>query len=448
MRRENDFTQGAILGPLLNFVAPVFFALLLLSMYGAVDLLIVGRFSDAASVSAVSTGSQVMMCVTTLISSFAMGTTIHLGHVIGQGDERKIPAVIGANIALFGAAGLLLSVLSPLLAGATTELMQTPEEAIESTALYLAICGAGTLPLVAYTLFGSVFRGMGDSKTPLVTVAIACVLNILGDLYLVASLGMGAKGAAIATVAAQAASVFLSCALVRKHPLVRGLCRRHVRFDHGIIRRVVSLGAPIALQDILVSVSFLVILGIINRLGLVASAGGGVAERICFFIMLVPVSFMDSISAFVAQNIGARKPDRARKALLYGISVSTAFGVVMFFFSFFHGDVLAAIFTAEPPVAEAAVDYLRAYAVDCLMTCFLFCFIGYFNGLGMTRFVMIQGLVGAFLVRIPVSLYMSRQEWATLFHIGLAVPCATVVQIALCLTVFYFANRDGARQSG
>ena len=441
MRRENDFTRGAILGPLLQFVAPMFFTLFLLSMYSAVDLLIVGQFADAVSVSAVSTGSQLMMCVMTLISAFAMGTTIHLGHVIGRGDTQKIPSVIGTNIALFGAAGIFLSLVFPLLAGAATDLMQTPSEARADTVLYLTICGAGSLPLVAYTLLCSIFRGMGDSRTPLVTVAIACVINILADLYLVASLDMGAKGAAIATVAAQAASVVISCAMLRKHPRLGDLRRRHVRFNRAVIRRVVSLGAPIAVQDVLVNFSFLVILGIINQLGLVASAGGGVAEKICFFIMLVPVAFMDSISVFVAQNVGARKPDRARKSLLYGIAVSTAFGVVMFFFSFFHGDVLAAIFTSEPPVIAAAVDYLKAYAMDCLLTCFLFCFIGYFSGLGMTRFVMIQGLVGAFLVRIPVSLYMSQQEWATLFHIGLAMPCATVVQIALCFAVYFWGKK-------
>ncbi len=442
MTAHNDFTRGGILWPLLRFVAPVFFALFLQSMYGAVDLLIVGRFSDAAEVSAVSTGSQVMLSLTTLINAFAMGTTIYLGHVLGRGEQDRVPGILGANMALFGAGAAALTLLLPMLAGPMTATMQVPAEAVDSSKAYLFICGLGALPLVAYNLLGSVFRGMGDSRTPLITVAIACLLNIAGDLWLVASLGMGAKGAALATVAAQAVSVLLSLVLVRRHPLVAGLRRRHLRFDRPIIRQVVKLGAPIALQDILVSVSFLILLGIINHMGLTASAGGGVAEKLCFFIMLVPAAFMDSMSAFVAQNIGARKPDRARKALFYGIEVSLVFGFFMFLLSFFHGDRLSAIFTADPPVIAASADYLRAYAVDCLLTSFLFCFIGYFNGLGMTRFVMVQGLVGAFLVRVPLSLLISRQDWATLFHIGLATPCSTVMQIILCLIVFRLSRQN------
>ncbi len=444
MNSGNNFTRGKILLPLLNFVAPVFFALFLQSTYGAVDLLIVGRFSDAAEVSAVSTGSQVMLCLTTLINAFAMGTTIYLGQSLGRGERHRVPVILGANVALFGAVGLLLTVIFPLLSNEMAAVMQTPPEAMESAALYLSICGLGSLPLVAYNLLGSIFRGMGDSRTPLITVAIACFFNILGDLWLVAGHGMGAKGAALATVAAQTLSVVISMMLIRRHPMVEGVHRRHIRFDGSVIRRVTSLGAPIALQDILVSISFLVLLGIINHIGLIASAGGGVAEKICFFIMLVPASFMDSMSAFVAQNVGARKFDRARKALACGIAVSTCFGVLMFWFSFFHGDTLSAIFTGDPQVVAASADYLRAYAVDCLMTCFLFCFIGYFNGFGMTRFVMLQGLAGAFLVRIPISLYMSFQDWATLFHIGLAVPCSTVVQIALCLLAFRMREKKGA----
>lgn len=445
MSTENDFTRGDIIWPLLKFVVPVFGALFLQAMYGAVDLLVVGQFSDAAEVAAVSTGAQVMHSLTMLINAFAMGTTIALGQSIGAGERGRVRTILGASVALFCAAGALMTVGVPLLSYDIAAMMQTPPEAQESAAMYLTVCGLGSLPLILYNLFGSVFRGIGDSKTPLVTVAVACFFNILGDLWLVACFGMGAKGAALATVAAQVISVVISYALARRHPMTKDVNRRCIRFDWGVIRRVVSLGAPIALQDVLVSISFLVLLGIINSIGLTASAGGGVAQRICGFIMLVPASFMNSMSAFVAQNIGAMQFGRAKKALAYGIAASTTCGVVMFYCSFFHGDVLAGIFTGEPTVVAAAADYLKAYAVDCLMTCFLFCFIGYYNGVGMTKFVMMQGLVGAFLVRIPVSLYMSEQAWATLFHIGLATPCSTAVQIVLCLLAFRYAEKSMGR---
>jgi len=438
----SKFTEGAILLPLLKFVLPVLFALFLQSMYGAIDLLVIGQFSDSANVSAVSTGAQVMLAVTTLINAFAMGTTICIGQAIGNEDKNRTLGIVGSSIVLFGAIGLVMTFLIPMFAEQASVVMQAPPEALSGTADYIAICGFGSLPLVAYNLFSSVFRGIGDSRTPLITVAIACICNIVGDLWMVIGMEMGASGVALATVIAQTVSVVISCAMARNHPALNGFTRKYINANGSLIRCITSLGLPIALQDLLVSISFLVILGIINSLGLVASAGGGVAEKLCVFIMLVPAAFMQSMSAFVAQNYGAGKLDRARKALFYGIGVSTIFGISMFFLSYFYGKQLSAIFSADTDVLVASAEYLRAYAIDCLLTCFLFCFIGYFNGLGRTRFVMVQGIVGAFFVRIPVALWMSRQDWVTLFHIGLATPCSTAVQIMLCLSLFYVLRRS------
>ena len=211
-----------------------------------------------------------------------------------------------------------------------------------------------------------------------------------------------------------------------------------------MIRQVTALGFPIALQDLLVGVSFLVLLAIVNSLGLIASAGVGVAEKVCGFIMLIPAAFMQAMAAFVAQNIGAQKYDRAKKSLLYAICVSASLAVVMFAVTFWYGRLLSSIFANDAQVITASADYLKAYAIDCLLTCFLFCFIGFFNGLGMTRFVMIQGIIGAFCVRIPVAFFMSREVPVSMFHMGLATPCATVIQVIMCLVCFWFANRKYA----
>ena len=202
------------------------------------------------------------------------------------------------------------------------------------------------------------------------------------------------------------------------------------------------MGLPIALQDFLVGISFLVILAIVNSLGLIASAGVGVAEKVCGFIMLIPAAFMQAMSAFVAQNVGAQKMDRARKSLLYAIGASFVPAVLMFYLSFWHGDLLSGIFANDREVILAAADYLKAYAIDCLLTCFLFCFIGYFNGLGSTRFVMLQGIAGAFLVRVPVSCLMSRRTPVSMFHIGMATPASTVVQVMLCLAFFLYQRKN------
>ena len=248
-------------------------------------------------------------------------------------------------------------------------------------------------------------------------------------------------GAALATVFAQAVSVVLSIVIIHRRTLPFTLSRADIRPKATYIQNLLALGIPIALQDLLVNISFLAITAIVNSLGLVASAGVGVAEKLCGFVMLVPSSYMQAMSAFVAQNMGAGKTERAKKALLCGISSSLFAGIVMGYLTFFHGELLAGMFAREQDVIAAAAEYLKAYAIDCLLTSFLFCFIGYFNGTGNTVFVMLQGIIGAFGVRLPVSWFVSRQAGAGLFHIGLATPASSLVQIILCGIYFGFCSR-------
>lgn len=448
MKGQQTFTQGRILPSLIRFALPVLLALFLQTMYGAVDLLIVGRFGGELSdvyVSAVSTGSQLMQTVTLAITGLSMGLTVFVGTKIGAGKPEEAGKIIGAGIWLFGVMALALTGVMVFAAPGMAGAMHAPEAAFDQTVSYLKLCSAGAVFIVAYNLVGSIFRGIGDSKIPLLTVTIACVLNIGGDLLLVAGFHMGAAGAAIATVFAQAVSVLLSLLIIRRRRLPFPFSLSYILPKGAYIREILRLGIPIALQDLLVNISFLVIISIVNSIGLTESAGVGVAEKMCGFLMLVPSAYMQSMSAFVAQNMGAEQPRRARKALLYGIVSSLALSVLMAYFSFFHGDLLAGIFAEKTGVILAAADYLRAYALDCLLTSFLFCFIGYFNGCGCTAFVMLQGIAGAFGVRVPVSWIMSRRPGVSLFHIGLATPASTVVQIILCFLYFMVLLRREKR---
>ena len=441
MQSNTTFTRGRILAPLLRFALPVLGALILQAMYGAVDLLVVGRFGTPADVSAVSTGSQLMQTITSMITGLSMGTTILLGQSIGAGEGERSGNIIGAAICLFGGLGVLATIIVPLLASPLCSLMQAPQEAFRQTAQYISVCAGGSLFIVAYNVLGSVFRGMGDSRTPLIAVLIACIVNIVGDLLFVAVFKMAAMGAALATVLAQGISVILCLLLIRRRGLPFPFSRKNIRPHGKLLARTLRLGSPIALQDLLVSISFLVILAIVNSLGVVASAGVGVAQKLCNFIMLVPSAFSQSLSAFVAQNIGAGESCRARKAMVYGMAASFVLGCIMAWAAFFHGDMLGSIFARDADVIAAGADYLKAYAIDTLLVSFLFCFIGYFNGCGNTTFVMLQGLAGAFGVRIPVSWLMSRQADVTLFKIGLATPFSTIVQIILCVGFFYHLRR-------
>ena len=433
---NNNFTEGAILPKLLKFMLPVLFAMFLQAMYGAVDLLVVGQFGTDADVSAVSTGSQIVHTITNLIVSFAMGITVAVAQRIGQKRPEEAAQTIGTGLIIFTITGAVFTVISVIAAEGLAMIMHAPEEAFELTVSYIRICGGGFIAITAYNLLGSIFRGLGDSKTPLIAVGIACVFNIIGDLFFVAVLNLGAAGAAIATVIAQVISVVISFFIIRKKQLPFELKKTHLKIDKIYAGTIIRIGTPIALQDFLVGISFLVMLAIVNSLGVTASAGVGVAEKVCAFIMLVPAAFMQSMSAFVAQNYGAGYTDRAVKALKSGIAVSMFFGVIMFWITFFHGDLLAGIFSNRPDTVSAAWDYLRAYAVDCLLTCFLFCFIGFYNGLEKTKFVMVQGIVGAFLVRIPVAFVMQNIGNGSLFLIGLATPCSTVLQIIMCFAAY------------
>ena len=427
--------------PLLLFAVPVLLALFLQAMYGAVDLLIVGKFASSADVSAVSTGSQIMTTLTNLVSSFAMGTTILLGQQIGSGKKEEGGRTVGTAILLFAGIAVIMSVILVVFAPQVSSLMNAPEEAFQKTVNYIRICG-GMLVIVAYNLIGCIFRGLGDSRTPLITVAIACVFNVAGDLLLCAVFGMGTAGAAIATVFAQIVSVIVSFILISKKDLPFTIKKENIRIHKTYLRKMTAFGAPIALQDLLVSISFLIILAIVNDMGVIASAGVGVAEKVCAFIMLISSAFMQSMSAFVAQNYGAGRLTRTRKALHYGIAVSFTVGIVMFAITFFHGDILAGIFSSDSEVIAAAADYLKAYAIDCLFTAIFFCYTGFYNGIGRTRFVMIQGILGAFCVRVPVSYIMSIQPNTSLFHIGLATPISSILQLILCVGFMLWLQKN------
>lgn len=437
-----NFTDGPILSQLIRFSVPVLFALLLQATYGAVDLLIVGQFASSADVSAVATGSNIMITLTGPISSFAMGITVLLGQQIGRGDGQRGGKTIGAGITLFVCLGLALTAVLVLLTPQICTLMHAPEEAFDRTVSYVRICGGGVLVIIAYNLIGSIFRGIGDSRTPLTAVAIACVFNIAGDLFLVRNLGLGASGAAIATVAAQALSVVISLILIRRHKLPFTFSGKMVHVDMHVWKAITTLGLPLAVSDLLVGLSFMIIQAIVNSLGLIPSAGIGVAEKVCAFIMLVPSSFMQSVAAFTAQNVGAGRYDRATKALRYGILTSLSVGVFMGLLTYFRGDLLCAIFSKDPEVVMAGADYLKSYAIDCVLTPIFFVFIGYYNGLGQTRFVMLQGITSAFGVRVPVSYFMSRLRPVSLFKIGLATPCSSVLQIVMSLLFMAHLRKD------
>ena len=447
MSNTADFTQGSILKKLCRFMLPVLGALILQAAYGAVDLLVVGRFGSTSGLSAVSTGSQVLNLVTFVVTQLAMGVTVLIARYIGEKREKEIGAVLGGAAVVFAILAGCLFVLLVLFARPISVLMQAPQEALALTTSYVRICGCGILFIVAYNVLSAVFRGLGDSRSPLLFVLVACLVNVAGDLVLVAGLHLDAAGAALATVLAQAVSVVCALAILRRKKLPFTFRKSDVRLNEQC-RRFLAIGLPLALQEFLTQLSFLALCAFVNRLGLAASSGYGVASKIVSFVMLVPSALMQSMASFVAQNIGAGNVKRAKKAMFTGIAVGVAFGIVMFALVLRKGDVLAGLFSTDAEVVRRGFEYLRGFAPETIVTAVLFSMVGYFNGSNQTLWVMIQGLIQTLLVRLPLAYYMSIQPNASLTKIGISAPVATVVGIVLNIGFFLYLNRRDAAKRG
>ena len=430
--QKNTFLEGPIVPPLIRFALPLVLSLLLQGLYGAVDLAVVGRFAATASTAAVAVGSQMMMTATTVITGLTMGVTVLVGKAVGAGSQNDAAKVVAGQIRLFAVVTVILTAVVVWLAPVFTGWMQVPADAVAETNAYMRICGAGMVFVAAYNGISGIFRGYGNSRIPLLFVAIACAINVVLDLVLVAGFHWDAAGAALATVLAQAGSVVFSLIYLRKKPLPFRMNRESFR-DWSAVGRILRVGGPIALQDTLVHISFLMITGIVNTLGLAESAAIGITEKLFLFLCMVPMAFQSALAAFVAQNMGAGQPKRARQARKAAWRISFIAGVLIFLLTFFGGNLLAAIFEDDPSVIAAAATYFRGRSFEYLLTPAIYCFLGYFNGVERTTFVMIQGLATAFLVRVPLSYLLSIVPHAGMFTISLAVPVSSLVSVVACV---------------
>ena len=414
---KSDFTQGSIIKKLTAFMLPILGALILQAAYGAVDLLVVGRFGTTSGLSAVSTGSNVLNLAAFVVTQLSMGTTILIARFIGEKRQEDIGPLVGGSCVVFAVISVVLFVVMVGFARPISILMQAPDEAVELTSAYVRICGAGIFFIVAYNVLAAIFRGLGDSRSPLIFVAVACAVNVICDLVLVVGLHMDAAGAALATVFAQLISVIFALFLLAKRASKKELQFEISKSNFKInsqCRRALKIGFPLALQECLTQISFLALCAFVNRLGLEASSGYGVASKIVSFVMLIPSALMQSIASFVSQNVGAGNETRAKKSMLTGVGIGISIGCVVFLLVLLKGDILTGI---------------------------LFSMIGYFNGHDKTLWVMIQGLVQTLLVRLPLAYVMSIQPNASLTYIGLAAPISSLVGIILNVGFYIQINR-------
>ena len=437
--KELDLTQGSVPKVLLRFAMPFLIANVLQALYGGADLFVVGQYDDAASVAGVAIGSQVMQTITGIILGLTTGTTILIAMGTGAKDDRKVAATIGTSVYFFTVTGIILTLVMVLFHRPIAALMHTPEEAMADTLHYILICSAGIPFIMGYNVVCGILRGLGDSKSPLYFVGLACIINIGADFLLVGGFGMRAAGAAIATVLSQGISFLTALWFLHRRGFHFEFTRRDIRFHKDLSRRIVTLGAPIALQDALINISFLIITVIVNQMGVIASASLGVVEKIIIFAMLPPTAMAAAVATMTAQNYGAGLIQRMSRCLYSGIGISLVFGVSVCVYSQFLPETLTGIFTNDPAVIEMAAGYLRGYSIDCVMVSFVFCINSYFSGQGNSWFPMIHSMIATFLFRIPLSYLCGQLDPTDLVLMGYAPPLSTLVSLLIC---FWYLKRN------
>ena len=431
MSRNQDLLTGRIAPALLSFTMPFLLANLLQTLYGTVDTLTVGNFGSTAGLSAVSTGSQVLGLVTFLAMGLSNGSTVLLGQSIGARDDRRAARVVGSTILCFAALSLALTGLMYLIYPTALSALNVPPEAVEEAYRYCAICSAGIPLIIGYNTVCALLRATGDSKSPLLFVGVACVVNILGDLLLTGWLRMGAAGVAIATVTAQGVSFVFSLFFIMKRGMGFAFSRREIRLHGPTAGAIFRIGIPMGVQSILINLSFMFITAIINAMGLEASAAMGIGDKIVGFAFLPQTAFSAALAVMVAQNIGARQEKRALEAMK--VCVAICFGIELAFCAVCQlwPRLLPSLFTDDPVVLTLTGQYMRAYSLDAVLTGVTFCLSGFLNGCGKTTFNLVQNLISTFLGRVPATWLLSRLPGVDLFILGLAAPASTVMSVIM-----------------
>ena len=443
---QRNLTTGSIFKNVVYFSLPYLLSYFLQTLYGMADLFIIGQYEGVASTTAVSIGSQVMHMITVIIVGLAMGSTVSIGQAVGGGNDKRTASCIGNTITLFMGLSIILTAALLLLRRPIAIAMSTPAQALEGTIDYLTICFMGIPFITAYNIISSIFRGLCDSKSPMYFIAIACAANIGLDYAFMGALHLGPAGAALGTTLSQAVSVVVSIIVVRRARAGIRLKKEDFKPKRDVMGSLLRIGIPIAVQDGLIQVAFIVITIIANRRGLNDAAAVGIVEKIMSFIFLVPSSMLSTVSALGAQNIGAGKPERAKTTMRYGILITTCFGLAVVALMQFYADSFVALFTDSSTtdgmqVVTMGGQYLRGYIWDCLFAGIHFCFSGYFCACGRSALSFVHNIIAIALVRIPGAYMTSKLFADTLFPMGLATAAGSLLSVMICLVMYAMLSR-------
>ena len=439
---EKNLTNGSVFKTILSFSLPFLLSYFLQTLYGMADLFIIGQYNGVASTTAVSIGSQVMHMITVMIVGLAMGSTVMIGKAVGAGKREEASMAIGNTITLFMGVSVTLTVILLLLVRSIVAVMSTPEEAVQGTILYLTICFIGIPFITAYNIISSIFRGMGDSRSPMCFVAVACVANIILDYLFIGGLELGPAGAALGTTISQTISVIVSLCIIRKRQSGIVMKKSYFRPKKLIMEQLLKIGIPVALQDGFIQISFIIITIIVNQRGLNDAAAVGIVEKIIGFLFLVPSSMLSTVSALAAQNIGAGKHDRANKTLWYAITMCVSFGLVTVVVMQFAAGWFVGLFATDTEVIRLGSEYMHGYVWDCVFAGIHFCFSGYFCAYGRSSFSFLHNSISIVCARVPLAYLASRYFPNTLLPMGLATATGSLVSVVICVVVYLWMQRN------
>ncbi len=442
---EKNLTNGSVLKNIAYFSLPYLLSYFLQTLYGLADLFIIGQFEGVASTTAVSIGSQVMHMLTVMIVGLAMGSTVCIGQAVGAGDKKHASAAIGNTVTLFMLLSVVITALLLALVRPIVSVMSTPAEAADGTRAYLTICFIGIPFITAYNIISSIFRGLGDSKSPMIFIAVACAANIALDYIFIGAMGLGPAGAALGTTLSQAISVVFSLVVILRRKSGISLERRDLHPQRDTMGRLLRIGIPVAVQDGLIQIAFIVITVIANRRGLDAAAAVGIVEKIISFVFLVPSSMLSTVSALCAQNIGAGKQARAEQTLRYAVIIAVSFGIIIALLTQFISEQAVGLFTPDVIVITLGGQYLRGYIWDALFAGIHFCFSGYFCACGRSEISFIHNISAIALVRIPGVYLTSKLFPDTLFPMGLATAAGSLLSVIICVIAFALLKKHSVK---
>ena len=438
---EKNLTTGSVFKTIVFFALPYLFSYFLQTLYGMADLFITGQYCGVDSITSVSNGSQVMYMLTVIIVGLAMGATVTIGRAVGARKLEDAAEAVGNTITLFMILAIIITGVLLFLVSDIVTLIGTPVEAVSGTIRYLTICFIGIPFITAYNIISSIFRGLGDSKSPMYFIGIACAMNILLDYVFIGALGFGPLGAAFATTLSQTFSVFVALIAIRKKQSGIKLKKENFIPKKEVMGEILKIGIPVAVQDGCIQVAFIIITVIANHRGLDDAAAVGIVEKVISAIFIIPSSMLATVSALSAQNIGAGKHDRATKTLRYAIMITTCYGILATVIVELTASNIVGLFTTDTAVILLGSQYISSYIVDCIFAGAHFCFSGYFCAYGKSYIGFIHNILAITLVRVPGSYLASKYFADTLFPMGMAAPAGSLLSVIICVAAFLWLRR-------